>query len=104
MMPAPTAYSWARITWPSSTIDALAVVPPMSKVMILPSPAASARACAPMTPPAGPDSMMFIGRSAAALSVVSPPLDCISSRRAGMRAASRRRRIARRYVVTIGIT
>ena len=34
MMPAPTAYSCARVTSPSSTIEALAVVPPMSKVMI----------------------------------------------------------------------
>ena len=34
MMPAPTEYSCARVTSPSSTIDALAVVPPMSKVMI----------------------------------------------------------------------
>ena len=96
MMPAPTAYSWARITWPSSTIEALAVVPPMSKVMILPRPAASANACAPMTPPAGPDSMMFMGRSAAAVSVVSPPFDCMSRRRAGMCAASRWRRMAMR--------
>ena len=34
MMPAPTEYSAARVTSPSSTIEALAVVPPMSKVMI----------------------------------------------------------------------
>jgi hypothetical protein len=48
--------------------------------------------------------MMFIGRSAAAASVVKPPFDCISSRRAGMPAPSRPFRIARRYVATIGVT
>ena len=96
MMPAPTAYSWARATSPSSTIEALAVVPPMSKVMILSRSLARASACAPTTPPAGPDSMMFIGRSAAAPSVVRPPFDCISSRRAGMPPASRPLRSARR--------
>src|SRR5881397_1285206 len=71
MMPAPTAYSWARAISPCSTIEALAVVPPMSKVMILSRSLVRASACAPTTPPAGPDSMMFIGRSAAAASVVS---------------------------------
>ena len=96
MMPAPTAYSCARAISPSSTIDALAVVPPMSKVMIFSRFLARARAWAPTTPPAGPDSMMFIGRSAAAVSVVSPPFDCISSSRAGMPAPSSPCRSARR--------
>ena len=96
MMPAPTAYSWARATSPCSTIEALAVVPPMSKVMILSRSLARASAWAPTTPPAGPDSMMFIGRSAAAPSVVRPPFDCISSRRAGMPPASSPLRSARR--------
>ena len=36
-------------------------------------------ACTPMTPAAGPDSMMCIGVTAAALAVVSPPFDCIKS-------------------------
>ena len=96
MMPAPTAYSCARVTSPFSTIEALAVVPPMSKVMIFASFFERATACAPTTPPAGPDSTMFIGRAAAALSVVRPPFDCISSSRAGMPAASSPTRSARR--------
>ena len=104
MMPAPTAYSCARITWPSSTIEALAVVPPMSKVMIFGRLMTRANAWAPTTPPAGPDSMMFIGRSTAAVFVVSPPLDCMSSSRAGIPAASRPLRMAARYVATIGMT
>jgi hypothetical protein len=44
MIPAPTEYSVARVTVPSSTIDAFAVVPPMSKVMIFGSPFARASA------------------------------------------------------------
>jgi hypothetical protein len=96
MMPAPTEYSAARVTSPSSTIDAFAVVPPMSKVTVFGSCFARARTCAPTTPPAGPDSMMFIGRSAAAASVVRPPFDCISSTRAGTPAASRPSRSVRR--------
>ena len=96
MMPAPTEYSAARVTAPSSTIAAFAVVPPMSKVMIFGSAFARASACAPTTPPAGPDSMMFIGRSIAAPSVLRPPFDCMSSTRAGMPVSSRPRRSARR--------
>ncbi len=40
--------------------------------------------------------MMFIGRSTAAVSVVSPPLDCINSNRAGMPASSSPLRSARK--------
>src|SRR5215831_9355705 len=65
-MPAATAYSCARVSSPCSTIAALAVVPPMSKVMTFLSCFARASACAPTTPPAGPDSMMWIGRAIAA--------------------------------------
>ena len=96
MMPAPTEYSWARVTSPSSTIAAFAVVPPMSKVMIFGRRFARASACAPTTPPAGPDSMMWIGRSADAASVVRPPFDCISSSRARTPAWSSPLRSARR--------
>ena len=77
MMPPPTWYSAARLTSPSSTIDAFAVVPPMSNVMSLPSPMRRASACAPTTPAAGPDSMMCIGCAAAATSVMRPPFDCM---------------------------
>jgi len=66
MMPAPTEYSDARLISPSSTMAALAVVPPMSKVMIFARSLARATAWAPTTPPAGPDSMMFIGLAMAA--------------------------------------
>ena len=48
--------------------------------------------------------MMCMGRSTAALSVVSPPFDCMSRSRAAMPASSRRWRMASRYVATIGIT
>src|SRR5207253_2211958 len=69
-------------------LAALAVVPPMSKVMIFGRRFSRASACAPTTPPAGPDSMMWIGRSTDAASVVRPPFDCISSSRARTPASS----------------
>ena len=52
-------------------------------------------ACTPTTPAAGPDSMMCIGVTAAALAVVSPPFDCIRSSGTSMpmRAASPIRRL-----------
>ena len=78
-MPAPTWYSAARVTSPFSISDALAVVPPMSNEIALPMPMRAHSACTPTTPAAGPDSMMCIGVTAAALAVVSPPFDCISS-------------------------
>ena len=49
----------------------------MSNVMSLPSPMRRASACAPTTPAAGPDSMMWMGVAAAAASVMRPPLDCM---------------------------
>ena len=79
MMPPPTWYSVARLIAPSSTSEALAVVPPMSKVISLSKPMRRASAWAPTTPAAGPDSMMCIGRAAAASAVIRPPLDCMIS-------------------------
>ena len=63
------------------------MVPPMSKVIIFGE--VLRRAPAPARRPRrrpGPNSMMFIGRSAAAASVVRPPFDCIISSGAGMPA------------------
>jgi hypothetical protein len=68
-------------------MEALAVVPPMSNVMMSGSLRALASAWLPMTPPAGPDSMMCIGKRAALASVVSPPFDCMRSRGAFTRAS-----------------
>ena len=58
-------------------IEALAVVPPMSKVRTFESPMRRARAREPTTPAAGPDSMMCIGIRAAASALIRPPLDCM---------------------------
>ena len=85
MIPPPTEYSVARLTSPSSTIDALAVVPPMSKVMIFAIPVRRASAWAPITPAAGPDSMMCIGMREAASAVIRPPFDWMMSN--GVRTA-----------------
>src|SRR5438067_455466 len=67
-MPAPTSYSAARCSWPPSTIAALAVVPPMSRVIRSRRgmSARRARSSAAITPAAGPDSTMWMGRSLAA--------------------------------------
>ena len=76
-MPAPTWYSVARVSSPFSISEAFAVVPPMSNEIALSMPIRRVNACTPTTPAAGPDSMMCIGVTAAALAVVSPPFDCI---------------------------
>ena len=76
-MPPPTSHSATRVTSPPSRIDAFAVVPPMSKVMTSPCPTLRAISLAPTTPAAGPDSMMWIGRSDAASTPMEPPLDCM---------------------------
>ena len=84
------------MTSPFSTIDAFAVVPPMSKVMIFGKPI-RARDRLRADHAAGRAGLDDIHRrAAAAASVVSPPFDCISSRRAGMPAASSPARSARR--------
>ena len=83
-MPAPTWYSVARVTSPFSMSDALAVVPPISNEIAFAMPIRRISAWTPTTPAAGPDSMMCIGVSAAALAVVSPPFDCISNSGASM--------------------
>jgi hypothetical protein len=96
MMPPPTWYSVARLTAPSSTSEALAVVPPMSNVISRSRPIRRASAWAPTTPAAGPDSMMCMGLAAAAASVIRPPLDCMISSGARAPIASRpARKVAR---------
>ena len=67
---------------PRSMREALAVVPPMSKVMTLSKPRVLAIQRAASTPAAGPDSRMNTGRRAASSSGVSPPADCMICRAA----------------------
>ena len=99
MMPPPTWYSSARLYSPCSMIAALAVVPPMSKVMTFGDAARRASACAPTTPPAGPDSMMCMGLAAAAAAPIRPPFDCMIRSGArtprAARSASQAREVAR---------
>ena len=54
-----------------------AEVPPMSTVMTFGTPAISPSEAPPMTPPAGPDIRMRIGRLAQASTVETPPFDCM---------------------------
>ena len=57
-----------------------------------------------MTPAAGPDSMTYAGRSAAALLAMTPPLDCMISSGASKCSPSSLDRSASRYEATIGRT
>ena len=77
LMPDPTSYSEVLATAPFSTIDALAVVPPISRVMIFGYPPSAADVAAPMTPAAGPDSTMLAGFFKMASVPMTPPLDCM---------------------------
>ena len=77
-------------------IDALAVVPPMSRVIRFGSPAASQVRAAASTPAAGPDSRAKTGRVAASASGVRPPADCMISSGASAPRRPRPARIDRR--------
>ena len=75
----PTSYSLVRSISPASMIDALVVVPPMSRVITLGKPAACATSAAATTPAAGPDSMIVTGARAAVIDGMRPPFDCMTS-------------------------
>ena len=76
-MPAPISCSVVQLRWPSSISEALAVVPPMSKVIRFGRPTLLPISSPPTTPAAGPDSTIFTGVSAACLADMMPPLDCM---------------------------
>ena len=88
MMPPPTEYSRVRVYSPRSMREALAVVPPMSKLIRSARPDCRAIARAPTTPAAGPDSTMLTGFAAASAAGVRPPFDCMMSRGARTPPAS----------------
>ena len=102
MIPPPTEYSWERVYTPFSMSEALAVVPPMSKLTTSLCPVSLATEYAPTTPPAGPDSTMLTGFRAASAAGVRPPLDCISSTGASIPIASKFSSRLARYRDTIG--
>ncbi len=76
-MPPPTSYSSVVNRRPFSIADALAVVPPMSRVMTSPSPIMRLRCSAPITPAAGPHSMIRTGCAMVVAASSMPPLDCM---------------------------
>ncbi len=78
-MPPPISYSVVRTGSPSSSMAALAVVPPMSKEMTLVRPVTRARWAQAITPAAGPDSTRYAGRRCAAAGLIVPPADCMIS-------------------------
>ncbi len=84
LMPSRNSYSDVMLGCPSSTITALAVVPPMSNTIASLSPPACARRIPPITPPAGPDATTRTGRSPAADAATMPPFDVITSTGAAM--------------------
>src|SRR5438477_78806 len=55
-------------------------VPPMSTEMKLSTPTSPATRHAPITPPAGPDASVAIGRADTEGAAAIPPLDCMTSR------------------------
>lgn len=85
-------------------IDALTVVPPMSNVRTSPEPTLRESSRAPTTPAEGPDSMMWIGRSAAASAPIVPPSDCITRSGARTPSAPSESLSERRYRSTTGST
>ena len=85
-MPAPISCSVVQLRLPPSMSDALAVVPPMSKLITLAKPTRSPTRCAATTPAAGPDSTMRTGDSAALSKDMTPPLDCMMRKGAAIPA------------------
>ena len=85
----PTSYSRPRETAPFSISDALAVVPPMSKVITFANPRRRAIPSAATTPAAGPDSSASTGRCFASSAVMTPPEDCMIVSGAAIPAPSR---------------
>ena len=72
----PTWFSVEKRGSPSM-MEMSVLVPPMSIVMRRWKPAARATKAAPMAPAAGPDIRVSVGRSAASLAVITPPLDLV---------------------------
>ena len=83
-MPPPTSYSSVRDNRPPSMSEALAVVPPMSRVMMFSQPIRLPTWAAPMTPAAGPHSTISAGLDIAVAASIMPPLDCIIMSRPGI--------------------
>ena len=77
-MPSRNSYSEVMLGRPSSTMTALAVVPPMSKTMRSLSLRAAPRRVAPITPPAGPDATTNTGFSPALEAASMPPLEVMT--------------------------
>jgi hypothetical protein len=103
-MPPPTSYSSVERISPRSISDAFAVVPPMSKVMMLACPARPPKRAAPTTPAAGPLSTTMAGFLITCSTSIVPPLDCIITSGASNPCCTRRCCRERRYVVTSGPT
>src|SRR5690606_36002416 len=79
LIPAPTSYSVVRAGSPSSIRAALAVVPPISKLIMLGSLLPETRRAQAITPAAGPDSTSDAARFTAELRRMMPPPECIIS-------------------------
>ena len=73
-----TWYSSVVCTWPRSTIAHFAVVPPMSNEISRAAPNTVARRAQPVTPAAGPDSIVCTGFERAASSEKAPPFDSVT--------------------------
>ena len=84
LIPSRNSYSEVMETRPSSTSEALAVVPPMSNAIRFFVPATRPRRAAPATPAEGPDWTAYTGFSPAARVPTTPPFEVITSSGARM--------------------
>ena len=84
LMPSRNSYSDVMLGRPSSMMVALAVVPPMSKMIVSFSVRAAARRAPPITPPAGPDATTSTGFSHALAAATIPPFEVMTNTGAAM--------------------
>ena len=77
-------------------------VPPMSPVITSGKPALRATCAAAITPAAGPDSAVRIGKRVAVSTAITPPFDCTIRSWPVEPAAARRSSIDFRYEATTG--
>src|ERR1700722_7379435 len=87
---------------PLDTTQALAVVPPMSNAMRSDRPRRSPSHAAPVTPAAGPDSVVRTGCTTAASTLMMPPFDWVLIRGAEQPRSARPSFMAVMYVLTAG--
>ena len=75
----PTSAAFDVMAWPSRSSEISVLVPPMSIVRMLRSPAARARYWTAVTPEAGPESSVCTGKRRASAAAMAPPLERVTN-------------------------